>query len=148
MRPASIVGFERFFLASLALGLINSVLSYRSSMALVQADPAMVEMGFGSGFIITTLAFGFGIPLLLWFLIARKASNVAKWIVVVLTAIGMLSIVMSFSTLAERGSVTVLISLVTLALQLFAIYLLFRPDAKAWLESKGKIGTTDPGIFS
>ncbi|MBN8501828.1 MAG: hypothetical protein J0M19_11820 [Sphingomonadales bacterium] len=147
MRPASIVTFDRFFLLSLAIGLVHSVIGFQDSVAMLNADPNAAQLGFGSSFLMITLVFSFAIPLLLWFLIARKASNVAKWILVVLTGIGLLGIVSAIATLLERGPVTAVLTLLTTGLQLYAILQLFKPDAKAWLEGRGG-NSNDPDIFS
>ncbi|QYJ07371.1 hypothetical protein [Qipengyuania flava] len=130
MRPASIIWFERLFLLSLLLGLGNAILSFDSAVALVEADPVMAEMGWSGGFVMGVVAFSLGIPLLLTYLIARRASVVAKWVLVALVAIGFLMI--SFDTenmlsLANIGSA------VAALLQLVAVTLLFRRDAVEWL---------------
>lgn len=147
MQPASIKQFDRYFLGSLVLGLVNSVLSYQDNIDMLRNDPAMAEAGFGSGFIITVTIFGFAIPVLLWFLIARRASNVAKWILVVLTVIGTLFMIPTLAIVAEQGALGLVLVLVVTVLQIYAITLLFRSDAKAWLESKGRVGLTDPTVF-
>ena len=145
MRPASIVKFDRYFLLSLGIGLVNAVVSYDAYVKMLADDPATAQ--FGASFVLSTLAFGFGIPLLLWYLVARKASNVAKWLVVVLTGLGLLGILPSLSMMLDRGILYFGMSLATFGLQLYAVYYLFRPDAKAWLVSKGKAGT-EPDVFS
>jgi formate-dependent nitrite reductase membrane component NrfD len=147
MQPASIKQFDRYFLGSLVIGLVNSVLSYQDNVAMLQNDPATAAAGFGDGFIITVTLFGFAIPLLLWFLISRRASNVAKWILVVLTAIGIVFMIPTISVIAEQGTLGLVLTLAVTALQIYAITFLFRADAKAWLESKGQDGSTDPSVF-
>ena len=51
-------------------------------------------------------------------------------------------------TVSARGATTMVLTLLDWALQLIAITYLFRADAKAWFNSKGRAGTTDPNIFS
>lgn len=90
---------------------------------------------------------GILVPLLLWYFIARRASNVAKWIYVVLTALGLLGFVSSLANpLVAKGVITVL-GLNTVGLQFYAAWLLFRPDASAWLDSRGANGPGDPKSF-
>ena len=136
MRPASIQTFEKFFLASLAIGLVNAALSYNDNMKMLAADPATAEMASATSFMLPVLVFSVGIPLLLWFLIARKASNVAKWVLVVLTALGLLMMIPTLVTLAGINMVSTVLTVAVNALQIYAIVQLFKPDAKAWLEGK------------
>ena len=133
MRPASIQTFEKFFLASLAIGLVNAALSYNDNMKMLAADPATAEMASATNFMLPVLVFSVGI---LWFLIARKASNVAKWVLVVLTALGLLMMIPTLVTLAGINMVSTVLTVAVNALQIYAIVQLFKPDAKAWLEGK------------
>lgn len=137
MRPHSIVRFERFFLASLLLAVINTALSFRSSMALLNADPLVGQTGYAVAMLVGTLAISIGLQLLLWFFIARKASNVAKWILVVLTVLGIATSIPSIGVLMTQGVVTLSVTLLITVLQIIAIIHLFRPDAKTWLEARG-----------
>ena len=90
MRPTSIVLFERLFLLSLAIALVNGFLQYDALVAQVGNDPALAQLGWGSGAILVVMAISLLIPLLLWYFIARRASNIAKWILVVMTLLGLL----------------------------------------------------------
>lgn len=143
MRPASITMFDRLYLGALVLGAVNTAINFETVLAELEADPAVVQMGMASpGFVIGTAAFGYAISLLLWFLISRKANTIAKWILTVLTAIG--ALMMPFSL----GAVPLLETIITLtitAMQVAAVWFLFRPDAKAWFEL-GPRGM-DPGTF-
>ena len=148
MRPASMLLFDRFFVSSLVVGLINSATSYSDNLAMVKADPASAQLGFGASFIITVTIFGLGIPLLLWFLISRRASKVAKWILVVMTVLGFLAMIPALPIFMQRsGPGPFLIALVTV-LQLIAVALLFRNDARVWFASGGEVSESDPDIFS
>ncbi|MCL9982208.1 MAG: hypothetical protein NBV60_03520 [Erythrobacter sp.] len=132
MRPQSITMFDRLFLGSTALGLLNTAISFDSTMELIQSDPATAGTSMaGPGFVIASAAVGVAISLLLWFLVARKASNVAKWILTVLTVLGAAMLPFSLGTL---GLVTAIFSSILTVMQLAGIYFLFRPDAKAWFD--------------
>ena len=133
MRPASIVNFERLYLGAIALGLINTFLSWDRSLALLRAQPVVQ---FGPGFLIGTAFIGLAIQLLLWFFIARRASVVAKWILVVLVAIGLLALAAQMARNPMIGSVTGIIGLITYVLQIGAVWMLFRPDARSWLGER------------
>ena len=147
MRPNSIRQFDRYFLASIALGLFNSVLSASDSLAMLNSDPATAQAGFSLAFVITTSVFVLGMPLLLWFFISRMASNVAKWILVVMTVLGLLMLPLMLPRMMEYKTATLVITGVLTLLQLFAITFLFRADAKAWLESRGKVSPINPNVF-
>jgi hypothetical protein len=132
MRPQSITMFDRLFLGSLGLGLVNAALNYDSTIGQLEADPAVAELGMaGPGFVIAILAFSFGLSLLLWFLISRMAVNVAKWVLVVLTVIGLFGIPLA---LVDVPLPQAIITVVVTVTQLAALWFLFRPDAKAWFE--------------
>ena len=130
MRPKSIVMFERLFLASLALGLLNFLLSYQDAAALVANDTGAQKLGLGGGFLIAITAVSTAVYLLLWFLVARMASTIAKWVLVVFVGLGVLA---ALPALTGAWSVTLALSLVVYALEVLALVYLFRPDAKAWL---------------
>lgn len=143
MRPASITRFDQLFLGAMALGIANTILGYDTTMTELQSDPAVAELGMASpGFLIGVSAFGFVISLLLWFLIARRASGVARWVLVVLTVIGVIGIPFS---LIGVPLVQAILTLIITAMQVGALWFLFRPDAKAWFEH-GPRGM-DPAAF-
>lgn len=146
MRPQSIELFEKVYLGSIALGLVNTALSWGALTASLQnAGNAAVTMG--PGLMVLSIVLSLVISLLLWFFIARRASNVAKWIYVVITAIGVFGVLSSLANpLAPKG-LTMIGGMIATGLQVFAAWLLFKPDAVAWLESKGVNGPGDPSTF-
>jgi hypothetical protein len=143
MRPNSIIMFERLFLASLALSAIASVLAYDAILAELNRDPAVQQLGLGGGFMGAIFVVGFAIYLLLWFLIARRASTVAKWILVVFVALSLASFVASLTAGFTPDSGT-LLALVIYALEVAAVWFLFRPDAAAWFKGDWN---ADPATF-
>lgn len=146
MRPNSILWFERLFLISLVIGIINTALSYEDNLAMLQADPGAEKLGFGGGFVLITAAFSFGLMLLLWYFIARRASPVAKWILVALTVLGILSMPSSLAMIAKQNIYGVIIPILLTLLQIAALVFFFRQDAKAWFASRGRMDH-DPEIF-
>ena len=137
MRPPSIVNFERLFLAALALGMAGLVVGYEAMTAQLAREPALLQLGIGgSEVVIGTSAAWLAIYLLLWFLITRKASNVAKWILVILSAVGA---IFYLPALTGRWDLGLLLNVAYYALELAAVACLFRADAAAWL--KGKLDT-------
>jgi len=141
MRPASIVMFERLFLASLAVSLVSVIIGFDTMVDQLAREPATAQFGLGGGFLGGAMALGFAISLLLWFFIAHKASTVAKWILIVLAVFGLISVP---AMLAGPWDATVLLGLASYALEIAALVYLFRDDAKAWF--KGEWGT-NPATF-
>ena len=139
MRPKSIVQFERVYLASIVLGMFEPKrMGPATDMAFSKAG---VDVP-GVGIVLIAGALSLLLPLLLWHFIARRASNVAKSILIALTALGLLSFVAGLGD-PDRAK-DLLLGVVVTALMFYAIWLLFRPDAKAWLGSKGTESPTDP----
>ena len=126
MRPASIANFERVVLLSLAVGVLNTFLSHD---AMVQSVAAQ---GFGSGFIIGVQAATIAVMLLLVYFISRKGSPVAKWIYVILGVLSLIAGVAGISQTLQLGTLPAILSVVQYVLLLISLWLLFRPDSKAW----------------
>src|SRR5690606_15312396 len=68
MRPNSILAFERLFLCSIALSVLNFVMGYEALVETVDRHPTLVAAGIGSGAAVALFALGVAIYLLLWFL--------------------------------------------------------------------------------
>ena len=130
MRPASIVNFERLYLAAIAIGLVNTILSWDRSVAMLASQPGM---DFGPGFLVGTVVAGLIIQLLLWYFIARRGSSVAKWVLVLLFVLGLIFV----ATSPPIGGIATILGVVTLLLDLAAIWMLFRPDARSWCAGGG-----------
>jgi hypothetical protein len=133
-RPISIVWFERCYLGSVVVGLINSMLSWDATVAKMSESPAAAQLGpsFMANMLIGGMLFGVLISLLLWYFTARKGSVVTKWIITVFFALGLLGLVMG----AMRGSVphglVGVVVVVTWVLSAIAVWQLFKPDTKLW----------------
>ena len=147
MRPQSIKLFEKVYLASIAIGLVEVAVGWQRLIAETLEPLASVAEGTRQGLLIASVVLVFGILLLLWFLVARKASNVAKWILVALMALGAFSILKETFDSAVSKDLGFALNAVSTLLGLYAMWLLFRPDAAAWLESKGADGPGDPETF-
>lgn len=130
MRPSSIVTFERLYLGAILIGIVNTVIGWHQSMALLQAQPIPL----GAGFLYSMTAIGIIVPLLLWYFIARQGSVVAKWILVVLFLLGLLGYALALSRGTLVAGVSTILGVVALLMQAGAIWMLFRPDAEAWLS--------------
>ena len=141
MRPPSIVMFERLFIASLVVSAISYGVAYDEVMRAIASDPGMQAFGLGSGFINGVMLVSFVIYLLLWYLIAHRASSVAKWILVVFVALSLFSLP---GALTGPFDLSLALALAVYALEIAALVYLFRPDAKAWFRGEQP---ADPGTF-
>ena len=141
MRPRSIILFEQLFLVSLVLSLVPLVLGYGAATAAWSNDPNVRSVGLGPGFLIGAMVVDYAVYLLLWYLVARKASNVAKWILVVGVVLSLIAVP---SLLRGPWTLLTIIGLLVYALEIAAVVLLFKADAKAWLKGEG---TADPAAL-
>ena len=141
LRPKSIIMFERLFLASTVLGLVSFLMSYGTLRALAISHGTSP----GAQFIAGLAAFLWNI--LIWFLIARRASNIAKWIFVVLLAYSVVAMVWGIQWYINLGAYYALCTGFLTLLEIAAAAYLFRGDAVIWLKSGGKLDEVDPQIF-
>ena len=96
MRPASIVLFERIYWFAIIVGMLSGIWTYLHMSAMMPPVPGPVA-GIMPIVMGVSMIVGIAINILLWFFIARKGSVVAKWIMVVLTAIGVAGLALSFA---------------------------------------------------
>ena len=130
MRPKSIVTFERLVLLGIIIGLINAFLVWDQTTAALQAQANPMS----SNTVMIIQAVTVALYLLLVYFISRKGSPIAKWIYVVLAGLGLIVGLFGIQQTMEYGTVPLLITIVQYVLSLVSIWLLFRPDAKAWFN--------------
>ncbi len=131
-RPASIVSFERLYLASLAIGAIGTAINWSTMQAQIAADPNSAMLP--SWFMPVTLFVSFSISLALWYFAARRGAVVAKWILVVLFGFGVIGILM---TIFAPGPILMkFITGVNFVLQGLSVWMLFKPDANQWFAGE------------
>lgn len=123
MRPRIITAFEWIFLVTLGLGLIHSVSLWRQLTTL--ASPA---------FVIAIQCFTFLVMIGLVLAVSRRRSNIARWVLCGLFALGL---PVFFGTLQHFDEVVRTdplswILMPQLVLQAVAIALLFTPAARRW----------------
>ena len=134
MRPQSIVNFDRLYLVAIVLGLVNSLMSFDHYRAILAADKAAAKLHLGDGMIWAGLAISLGLFLLLWYLVAYRASNLAKWVLILFTVLGLMTPPNSLRQLGAGAGLGILMSLAIEALRVVALSFLFKADAKAWLS--------------
>ncbi len=145
-RPPSIVRFERLYLASFVVSLLGWAFSWQSTADRLAVDPKTAPFGW---LLPLALLLSCAITLLLWYLVARRASAAAKWVVTILTALAAVRFVINLNVVF-RGPVpmtALLLSAAILALGLAATWQLFHADARAWFgeETDGGDGLATDG---
>ena len=136
MRPVSIVRFEQAYLGSIALWLLNLALGWKARLGSLESNPAiagnpqMAELA--QTMMIGTTVVMLALWLLLWYFTARRASDVAKWVVVALFGLSVIGLPFTLMSYPVVGALSTVLSLGAFALTAYAVWLLFRPDAKAW----------------
>ncbi|MBA4048446.1 MAG: hypothetical protein C0476_07895 [Sphingomonas sp.] len=134
-RPASIIRFEQFYAGHIGIGLAGSLVALfgPGSAARAQATEAV-----GPWLIPAVLGLAVVTQIALWYLIAHRASAVAKWVLVAFTAANVIVLAFLMFGIATgigaeaRSAAGSAASVIASALLLAAVAHLFRPDAKAW----------------
>ncbi len=129
-RPVSVVRFEWIYLAGLAAGLVNSLMTWDELLRMMSASG--VDPATGSSVVAVMLVVTNGVALLLWYLAARRASNVARILLALFAAAGIFSLGWAILTTGYALSPAGAIGLVSLALQVVATAMLFSGDARRW----------------
>ena len=134
MRPKSIILFERLVLLGIVLNIISSLLVYEQVEAMIAAQ----GQGVGTSTVYVIQAIIIALYLLLVWFISRHGSPVAKWIYVVLAGIGLVAGLVGIGQTMALGTIPAILAIIQYALTAATIWLLFRPDAKAWFnEGRG-----------
>lgn len=130
MRPKSIVTFERLALLSLAIAVVITVATWDGTSASFRSAgyPAALPL-------ISSIAeFGIGLALIL--LISRKGNRIAKWVLALLTAAGVVELALRKIGGGFGGSWIDIAEIVKTLLLAGSVCLLFRADAKPWFNRR------------
>lgn len=142
MRPRAIQLFDRLYLASIALSVIATIIGWDSLVAQAQSVEGAEQMAaMVTGGVAAVV---YVIELLLWYLVARRGSVVAKWLVIVLFALNLWGVLDTVSW-AMQGSLAAVLTLASIVVQAVAIAMLFRPDARDWFAGRDEAEETPPG---
>lgn len=146
MRPQSIIRFEQAYLASIVVWGINTALGWRMQIAMVETSfAAMPEMiPAGRAMLVGFTLFALFVSLLLWYFTARKASEVTKWIIVAFFGLSAVGLPFSLAGFETTGILPAALNVVTFALNGFAVWMLFRPDASAWFRASDESAPPPP----
>ncbi len=143
MRPQSIVRFKKLYLAKIVLGVIatlwglNGVRNAAPGMAVILSSQLVV------GALVVGLIGGLVIELVLLHLVVRRASDLARWIVVLFFAVSLVSLIFGIvkGTFFTLGSYPV--SLLAFAISAGSVWFLFQPDAVRWFKGEAQSSTLD-----
>lgn len=144
-RPPSIILFERLLWTSFAISVVTTYLAWNDMMAEIERGAAGMRSSTAIGITVFIFAVTLAILAALWYAIARRGSNVAKWIYVVLVALGTLQTIASLFEPNSLSTMWLGATLLATALSVGSAAVLFRSDAVAWLAGKGPV---DPGVFN
>jgi hypothetical protein len=127
MRPVSIEYFERLSFLAMMVGIAFTVLIW---------DPGLARrLHVGPMFLPIALVFCYALLAILILLISRRASLIAQGVFLLLWAAGAVLAIPALPSILDHGEIG-LLQIVQIALQGFAIYFLFTPEARAWFRAK------------
>lgn len=129
MRPPSILYFERLSILSILVGIALAILAWDGDVAATRA------MGLDGIVVPIVQGLSLAFLLLLIFLISRKRSVIAKWILVLLFVGGAAMIAPQLPSTLDQGLIG-LLQLSQLAVFAAAIYFLFTREARDWFGGK------------
>lgn len=132
MRPKSIVQFELAYLAVIVLGIVNLALSWTALN--MRPDVQQLSAQLGAQTLPIAAAILIALQLALWFFTARRASNVARWILAVLTAYAVVDSIWALATRGVDLSPGTIVGCLLLVLQVAVLWFLFKPESAAWFR--------------
>jgi hypothetical protein len=126
-RPESVVWYERLALAAFAVGLVSAA-----------ANPAPLVKYYNQspiGYPIIVVAF-LTVQLLWIWLVARKRQNWARWIILIVTLIGIPIAIWEVEERFQINPVASIFFYLAFATSIVAVMLLFRADSREWFSRK------------
>jgi hypothetical protein len=168
MRPNSIIRFERIYLISLFLVLVQTLASFFffqsmfSGLTGGSAPPPGFSETFSAVMIGATfvgIAMSVGVPLLFWWLAARKRQEFARWLLLVISVLSVLNWMFSSFILVALPAelmmapgaanfrsmqlVVLVADAVAEVLGIIALTYLFRSDSTAWFRGANPVASAD-----
>ena len=133
-RPRSIAIFEIAYLAALAVNVAGPFLIWSALTASVaeQAHAGTDATGVVNGVLIGGILIAGALGLLLWWFVARRGSNVARWVVVLLLGYSLVSSALQLAQLGGPLDMVRIVALLGMVFTAVALASLFMPDARAW----------------
>lgn len=124
--------FERLWWGSTATWLAGLWITRQRTQAMLDANPQSAPLAAWALPVYAVLIVS--LVLLLWWLVARRASVAGKWLVVAAAALSGLrgiSLILGYLQRTTHPASTAM-AIVTVALTIAAAAMLFRDDARAW----------------
>ncbi len=134
MRPKSIVYYEYAYLGSVLLGIVVTAMTWTANNQTEEVEKIRAMLG--ASFLPILYVFIYTLSLALWYFTARAPNTVAKWIVVGWFGLSLVGFAMALGAGNVPSDPAGLLALAALLLNAVAVYLLFRPDARAWFGEK------------
>ncbi|MFL9841766.1 hypothetical protein ABS767_12390 [Sphingomonas sp. ST-64] len=138
MRPKSIVRFEQAYLGSIIVWAIGLATGWGSRTQMIETNPAFAGnpqmLGLAQTVMIGFSLFMLALWLLLWYFTARKASEVTKWIIVAFFALSVVGLPFALMAYERAGLLATGLTLLMFALNAYAVWMLFQPDARTWFN--------------
>lgn len=129
LRPTSIIWFERFLLTALAIDATNNLASWNS------LSTNLVAKGMSPNAILLLLMCLAAptVGLLFWYFVARRASNLARWILTILVVLGGIGFVavLLHRDAGDQPGILFIAALAEL-LKVLAVALLFTEKSAGW----------------
>jgi hypothetical protein len=167
MRPSAIVSFERLYLVSVGLVLAQQIITFLFVRSMFNrfAGIGMPAEASGTFSVIMIFAMlfgllvGLGIPLLFWWLAARKRQEFAKWVLLVISVLSALNWLLSLLVLTvlpgqvmnvpgvgSAGTTQAILVALDAAAEvtgIIALTYLFRREAVEWFRTRSPAVSAD-----
>lgn len=143
MRPRSILLFDCSYLSARVISVLPELyglISHRFNANPAPDEPNVIIYAIVIMAIPITLT-------LFWFFTSIKGSTIAKWIVMAFVTYEALAVVTNWSYFEAENVEFRWVLIVVLTLDVFAVAMLNRTDARAWFKRKRRFGTADPTVF-
>lgn len=88
-----------------------------------------------------------GYNLCFWVAIARRASNIARWFLLGLTALGLVNQMLDYERYLALGMPYIVTTVIASLAQVAAVAVLFREDADHWLRHRGRTESDEAEVF-
>ena len=137
MRPHSIILFERIYWVSIAIATVSGVWTLSHIDQVTPPDVPLAIVAIMPLIAAVILASAIGINVALWYFVARRRSNVARWIFTVLVGLALVAwlrrLIMTDTAMASLAQIG---AAVRFLLQIACVWLLFRHDAEHWFRGR------------
>jgi hypothetical protein len=139
--PSSVRSFQLFFVSSWVLSVVNVLVHYERLRTFA------INSGHAPAGPVASSILAIIMGSVIWFAIVRKASNIFKWLFIVLTVWDLVGTVQVSHEFERGGKAYAAIWLLSVAIQTMSAVMLFRRDAVEWLKSGGKVRPVESSDF-